>query len=79
MRQLRTYKRFKEAAAWLEDRINAGLRTYLRVAPPPRIEGRLDMTGISTDTLLFAMQDVLTRTILTRGQCPYSPTPTPDH
>lgn len=64
VRQLRTYKRFKDAARWLERRLAAGLRTYLRVAPPPRIEGRLDLTGVTVDTLLMAMQDALDRTEL---------------
>ncbi len=52
VRQLRAYKRFKEVARWLERRSTAGWRTYLRVAPPPRIEGELDLTGVSVDTLL---------------------------
>ena len=61
VRQLRAYKRFKEAAGWLERRVTSGMRTYLRVAPPPRIEGRLDMTGVSLDSLLLAMEKVLAR------------------
>lgn len=61
VRQLRAYKQFKEAARWLERRHSAGLRTYLRVAPPPRIEGRLDMSGVTLDRLLLAMRDALAR------------------
>lgn len=34
IRQLREYKRFKEAAQWFQTREEEGLRTYLRVAPP---------------------------------------------
>lgn len=34
--QLRLYKAFKEAANYLQERHKAGLRTYLRGAPPPR-------------------------------------------
>ena len=45
VRQLKAYKRFKQAAMWLQQREEAGLRTYLRVAPPPKLEGELDMTG----------------------------------
>ncbi|MFO7681675.1 MAG: segregation/condensation protein A, partial [Chloroflexota bacterium] len=37
IRQLREYKRFKQAAQWLGEREEAGLRTYLRVAPPPKL------------------------------------------
>lgn len=62
VRQLRIYRRFKEAAAWLNAREAAGLRTYLRVAPPPRLEARLDMSGITIDTLQAALRTALART-----------------
>jgi segregation and condensation protein A len=62
IRQLKAYKRFKQAAVWLHDREEAGLRTYLRVAPPPKLEGTLDMTGISVETLITAVQEALART-----------------
>lgn len=61
LRQLRQYKQFKEAAQWLRAREDAGLRTYLRVAPPPKLEPRLDMTGITVDTLLNAVREALAR------------------
>ena len=61
LRQLREYKRFKQAAAWLQKREEDGLRTYLRVAPPPKLEGRLDMSGITVDLLLTAVQEALAR------------------
>lgn len=61
VRQLRIYRRFKEAAAWLAARDAAGLRTYLRVAPPPKLEARLDMSGVTLDTLRQAMEAVLAR------------------
>lgn len=61
LRQLRQYKQFKQAAKWLKDREDQGLRTYLRVAPPPKMEGRLDLSGVSVDTLLSALQDALSR------------------
>lgn len=61
IRQLRAYRQFKQAAAWLEERQKRGLRTYLRVAPPPRLEGRLDLSGVTTETLLAAVQGVLAR------------------
>ncbi|MEJ5241348.1 MAG: segregation/condensation protein A [Anaerolineales bacterium] len=35
--QLKTYKRFKEIGLWLEERQRRGLRSYLRLAPPPKI------------------------------------------
>lgn len=61
LRQLRAYKRFKNAANWLGARQQRGLRTYLRVAPPPHLEGHLDLSGVEVDSLLEAMRIVLSR------------------
>ncbi|HTP01070.1 MAG TPA: segregation/condensation protein A, partial [Anaerolineales bacterium] len=49
--QLRLYKRFKETALWLDMRQEAGLRTYLRVAAPPKIEPKLDLTNVTLEAL----------------------------
>lgn len=61
LRQLRHYKQFKKAASWLQERHDRGLRTYLRVAPPPQLEGKLDLTGVDGQKLLLALQAVLSR------------------
>lgn len=61
LRQLHAFKRFKAAAQWFDERQRLGLRTYLRVAPPPYLEGHLDLSGIDVHTLLEAMQSVLAR------------------
>ncbi|MCA9918937.1 MAG: segregation/condensation protein A [Anaerolineales bacterium] len=61
LRQLREYKRFKQAAAWLAHREEQGLRTYLRIAPPPKLEGRLDLSGVTIDGLLTAVREALER------------------
>ena len=61
LRQLRDYRRFKTAAQWLDARQRQGGRTYLRVAPPPHLEGRLDLSGVEADTLLAALQGVAAR------------------
>lgn len=61
LRQLHAYKRFKVAAKWLDDRQRLGLRTYLRVAPPPRLDDHLDLSGVDVHTLLDAMLTVLSR------------------
>ncbi len=53
-RQLRIYKRFKEISSLLEQRETLGLHTYLRIAPPPKVEGRLDWNDISLSDLLDA-------------------------
>lgn len=62
-RRLREYKQFKEAAQWLLDREAQGLRTYLRLASPPRpvVETRLDLSAITTQALHEALQNVLAR------------------
>ena len=58
-RQLREYKRFKEKAAFLRELEARGLRTYVRLAPPPTMEKRLDPSGLSIDALLDALYEVL--------------------
>ncbi len=57
-RQLRIYKRFKELSQWLEERVDQHLRTYVRVAPPPKVEGRLDLTNITIADLLTAAETI---------------------
>jgi segregation and condensation protein A len=61
IRQLHRYRRFKQAANWLGEREKMGLRTYLRVAPPPKLQGRLDMSEVSTAELLEAVRAALLR------------------
>jgi segregation and condensation protein A len=56
-RQLRIYKRFKELATVLDQRETQGLCTYLRLAPPPKVEGRLDLSEISLTDLLDAARN----------------------
>jgi segregation and condensation protein A len=56
--QLRIYKRFKELANWLDDREAKHLRTYLRVAPPPKVESRLDLSNITMIDLLAAAEAI---------------------
>lgn len=66
-RQLIEYKRFKEAALGLRQREEMGLRTYVRIAPPPKLErpfgvaqGRpLDLEDVSLADLLEAVQRAL--------------------
>jgi segregation and condensation protein A len=61
LRQLRIYKQFKDAAQRLSARDEAGLRTYLRLAPPIKVESKLDLSGVSADTLLLTMIAILNR------------------
>ncbi|MGH2581609.1 MAG: segregation and condensation protein A [Anaerolineales bacterium] len=61
MQQLLLYKRFKEAAKFLLQRYESGLRGHLRLAPPPRVEGRLDLTGLTADDIYHAAMKVFSR------------------
>jgi segregation and condensation protein A len=56
--QLRIYKRFKELSNWLDDRQTRHLRTYLRVAPPPKVESHLDLSDITLNDLMTAAEDI---------------------
>ena len=58
-RQLREYKLFKEKAAFLKELEARGMRTYVRLAPPPSMEKRLDPSGLDVDALLAALYEVL--------------------
>jgi segregation and condensation protein A len=58
-RQLVTYKRFKELSGNLGTREEAGLRTYLRVAPPAvKVEAKLDLTGVTLAHLTRAALEI---------------------
>jgi len=59
VRQLKLYKRFKEISKILRDYEESGSRTYLRIAPTPNIESKIDVSGINLDDLLVAAQSVL--------------------
>ncbi len=61
LRQLRQYRRFKEAAQWLQMRESAGLRSYLRVVPPKKPQGKLDLSDVTLQSLLRAVKDALAR------------------
>ena len=58
-RQLREYKRFKEAALALRSIEEAGYHTYLRAAPPPELERHLEADSSALVELLAAAQAAL--------------------
>jgi len=58
-RQLLAYKRYRDIAALLANRESAGMRTYLRLAPPPRIEGNVDLSGFGLNDLVATAQAIL--------------------
>lgn len=54
--QLKLYKRFKEIGGWLNAQQDADLRTYLRLAPPPKVEPKLDMSNLTLAKLVTAAE-----------------------
>jgi len=56
--QLKLYKRFKEIGKLLGEREAQNLHTYLRLAPPPKIEGKLDLSNITISDLIEAAKEV---------------------
>ncbi len=58
-RQLREYKRFKEKAGFLRELEESGQRSYVRTAPPPKLEARLDPEGLDAQLLMAAVYEVL--------------------
>jgi segregation and condensation protein A len=57
-RQLLTYKRYKQVADGLALREENGFRTYIRLAPPPKVEGKIDLEGLGLQELVQAAQYV---------------------
>jgi segregation and condensation protein A len=59
--QLKLYKRFKEIGMWMNARQQAGLRTYLRVAPPPKVEPKLDLSNVTVEKLVTAAEEAFAK------------------
>jgi segregation and condensation protein A len=55
------YKRYKEIAGWLVERQENNLRTYLRVAPPPKVEAKLDLSNLTLEGLLAAAESAFSK------------------
>jgi len=62
-RQLRLYKKFKEVAVWMGERQKMDLRTYLRVAAPPKVESRFEIGDVSLTDLINAAQTIFAREV----------------
>ncbi len=58
-RLLLEYKRFKQIAQILKAREAHGLHMHVRLAPPPPLPARLDLTGVTLDKLLDVVRDAL--------------------
>jgi segregation and condensation protein A len=61
VRQLLEYRRFKELATHLRGREEQGLRVYVRTAPRPQVERRLDLSNLDIERLHAALRRVLQR------------------
>jgi len=61
-RQLLAYKRYKEIAKTLEEREAAGLRTYLRLASPPKVQGILDLSEFTLNDLVNSVKAAFIQT-----------------
>ena len=60
-RQLRLYKKFKEVAGWLKERDAQNLRTYLRIAAPPKVESRFEMGDLTLTDLVNDAERIFAR------------------
>ena len=59
--QLKLYKRFKEIGGWMSARQQANLRTFLRVAPPPKVEPKLDLSNLTLEKLVVAASEAFAK------------------
>ena len=59
--QLKLYKRYKEIGVWMNARQQANLRTYLRVAPPPKVEPKLDLSNLTLEKLISAAEEAFAK------------------
>jgi segregation and condensation protein A len=59
--QLKLYKRFKEIGGWLYTRQDSNLRTFLRIAPPPKVEPKLDLSSLTLEKLIAAAETAFAR------------------
>lgn len=51
-RQLKIYREIKMTAKWLQSREAQGMRSYIRLAPPPIIDEELDLEGVTINNLV---------------------------
>ena len=60
VQQLLAYKQFKQVAKGLAQREADGLRSFIRLAPPPKIESsHVDLTGVTIEDLMKAVRRAL--------------------
>jgi len=59
VRQLITYKQFKEVARTLGEWETANRQTFIRVAPPPKVETKVDLSDVTVQHLLKLVREAL--------------------
>jgi segregation and condensation protein A len=59
--QLKLYKRFKEIGGWMHERQDKNLRTFLRIAPPPKVEAKLDLSNLTLEKLVAAAEEAFAK------------------
>ncbi len=59
VRQLIEYKKFKDAARWLRELDDQGLRSYIRLAGIPPLEPTVDLGDVTLNDLLETVREVL--------------------
>ncbi len=53
-RQLIAYRQFKQVAEFLKSQEASGLRTYLRLATPPKVDGKVDLSEYTIEDILLS-------------------------
>ncbi len=59
--QLKLYKRFKEIGLWMNERQEKNLKTFLRIAPPPKVEAKLDLSNLTLEKLVAAAEEAFAK------------------
>ena len=60
-RQLIAYKRYRQLAEFLSAREAADLRSYLRLAPPIKVDGVVDLSDVTLLDLVTAAQQIFSQ------------------
>jgi segregation and condensation protein A len=59
VQQLLAYKKYKDAAGWLQQLGDHGLHSYVRLSGLPPVEPIVDLGDVTLDDLLYAVRDAL--------------------
>lgn len=59
--QLKLYKRYKEIGGWMHERQEMNLKTFLRIAPPPKVEPKLDLSNLTLEKFVAAADEAFAK------------------